>query len=144
MCTTFSVLVSQLPGAGGIACLFVVFFFEVRSRRAYRVSSSHLWHQSICYPCIFTLATKDLGVHTKRGSSLIVMGVGGGAWYPPAQGSIADRNTRLSYIVPFTGYAGMSAFCQVFFRGALIIDVLTYRIPIHSSTLCRVSPIMLE
>lgn len=33
-----------------------------------------LFHfESICYPCIFTLGTKNLGVHTKKGSSLIVM-----------------------------------------------------------------------
>ena len=55
-CTMFAILVSQLPKYGGIACLFLLFFFE-----------------SICYPCIFTLGTKDLGVHTKRGSGLIVM-----------------------------------------------------------------------
>ena len=55
-CSIFSILVSQLPKYGGIVCLFFLFFFE-----------------SICYPCIFTLGTKNLGVHTKRGSGLIVM-----------------------------------------------------------------------
>lgn len=29
--------------------------------------------ESICYPCIFTLGTKNLGKYTKRGSGLIVM-----------------------------------------------------------------------
>ncbi|KAH9935514.1 MFS general substrate transporter [Fomitopsis serialis] len=76
-----------VPGIGGAVCLFILFFFE-----------------SICYPVIFTLATKNLGRHTKRGSGLVVMGVGGGAWYPPAQGVIADTNTAHSYMVPFSGY----------------------------------------
>ncbi|KAL4250026.1 Major Facilitator Superfamily TsgA-like protein [Abortiporus biennis] len=92
-CSAFSMAVAFSPGVAGIGCLFTLFFFE-----------------SICYPVIFTLGTKNLGKYTKRGSGLIVMGVGGGAWYPPAQGSLADRNTRLSYVVPFTGYVAMTIY----------------------------------
>ncbi|KAJ8472319.1 hypothetical protein ONZ45_g16689 [Pleurotus djamor] len=86
-CTLFSLLVALLPGWSAVGCLYALFFFE-----------------SICYPCIFTLGTKNLGIHTKQGSALIVMGVGGGAWYPPAQGALADRvSSQRSYLVPFTG-----------------------------------------
>jgi FHS family L-fucose permease-like MFS transporter len=45
---------SCLPFTGGIACLFIIFFFE-----------------SICYPVIFTVATADLGLYAKLGSGLI-------------------------------------------------------------------------
>lgn len=38
------------------------------------------------------------------------MGVGGGAWYPSAQGSIADRNTHHSYLVPMSGFLVMVAY----------------------------------
>ena len=55
-CSFFCLLVSQLPGYGGVGCIFGLFFFE-----------------SICYPCVFTLGTKNLGKHTKKGSGLIVM-----------------------------------------------------------------------
>ncbi|KAH7909963.1 major facilitator superfamily domain-containing protein [Hygrophoropsis aurantiaca] len=100
-CSLFALLVSQLPGHGGVGCLFALFFFE-----------------SICYPCIFTLGTKNLGVHTKRGSGLIVMGVGGGAWFPPAQGGLADRaNTRRSYLVPMAGYIAMTIYAA-----GLVVD----------------------
>ncbi|KAL0956154.1 hypothetical protein HGRIS_002316 [Hohenbuehelia grisea] len=93
-CSVFCLLVSQLPGWGAVGSLYALFFFE-----------------SICYPCIFTLGTKHLGRHTKQGSALIVMGVGGGAWYPPAQGALADRAfTRRSYLVPFTGYIVMAIY----------------------------------
>ncbi|KAG9316695.1 major facilitator superfamily domain-containing protein [Chiua virens] len=93
-CSLFCCLTSQLPGYGGVACLFVLFFFE-----------------SICYPCIFTLGTKNLGRHTKKGSGLIVMGVGGGAWYPSAQGYLADLvSTRRSYLVPMSGYIAMTLY----------------------------------
>jgi len=93
-CTLFCICVSQLDGRAGVGCLFALFFFE-----------------SICYPCIFTLATKNLGIHTKRGSGLIVMGVAGGAWYPPAQGALADKAyTRRSYLVPTSGYIAMGIY----------------------------------
>ncbi|KAF9474569.1 MFS general substrate transporter [Pholiota conissans] len=100
-CCTFSLGVALASGKAGIGCLFGLFFFE-----------------SICYPCIFTLATKNLGIHTKQGSGLIVMGVGGGAWYPPAQGHVADTvSTRRSYLVPFSGYVAMT-----FYAIGLVID----------------------
>jgi FHS family L-fucose permease-like MFS transporter len=100
-CSLFCLLVSQLPGYNAVACLFCLFFFE-----------------SICYPCIFTLGTKNLGVHTKRGSGLIVMGVGGGAWYPPAQGALADAtSTRHSYLVPLSGYIAMTIYAA-----GLVVD----------------------
>ncbi|KAF8842984.1 MFS general substrate transporter [Paxillus ammoniavirescens] len=93
-CSMFCLLVSQLPGYGAIGSLFALFFFE-----------------SICYPTIFTLGTKNLGVHTKVGSGLIVMGVGGGAWYPAAQGALADAAyTRRSYLVPMSGYIAMTIY----------------------------------
>ncbi|EPT05014.1 hypothetical protein FOMPIDRAFT_126349 [Fomitopsis schrenkii] len=93
MCSIFAVLTAYIPGVGGPICLFFLFFFE-----------------SICYPVIFTLAIKNLGRHTKRGSGLVVMGVGGGAWYPPAQGVIADKNTAHSYMVPLSGYIAMTVY----------------------------------
>ncbi|KIJ18639.1 hypothetical protein PAXINDRAFT_110150 [Paxillus involutus ATCC 200175] len=93
-CSMFCLLVSQLPGYGAIGSIFALFFFE-----------------SICYPTIFTLGTKNLGVHTKVGSGLIVMGVGGGAWYPAAQGALADiAYTRRSYLVPMSGYIAMTIY----------------------------------
>ncbi|KAL9711722.1 hypothetical protein Ac2012v2_004794 [Leucoagaricus gongylophorus] len=94
MCCLFSILIASVPGRSGVACLFCLFFFE-----------------SICYPCIFTLGTKNLGIHTKRGSGLIVMSVGGGAWYPPAQAALADSTTtRHSYLVPLSGYLVMTIY----------------------------------
>jgi FHS family L-fucose permease-like MFS transporter len=93
-CSLLCLLVSQLPGYRAVGCFFCLFFFE-----------------SICYPCIFSLGTKNLGVQTKRGTSLIVMGVVGGAWYPLAQGALADRAyTRRSYLVPMSGFLAMTIY----------------------------------
>jgi len=46
------------------------------------------------------------------------MGVGGGAWYPPAQGALADKaGTRRSYLVPASGYLAM-----LVYAAGLVID----------------------
>ncbi|TFK93733.1 MFS general substrate transporter [Polyporus arcularius HHB13444] len=93
-CCVFALGVTYGPGAAGVGCMFALFFFE-----------------SICYPVIFTLGTKNLGRHTKKGSGLIVMGVGGGAWWPPMAGAIADHiSTAQSYVIPFAGYVIMAMY----------------------------------
>jgi len=47
---------------------------------------------SIMFPTIFSLSVKDLGKHTKLGSSLIIMGIVGGAIIPPFMGLVADHS----------------------------------------------------
>ncbi|BEI79894.1 hypothetical protein CcaverHIS002_0104230 [Cutaneotrichosporon cavernicola] len=88
MLVLFSILTATIDGAGGIACLFVVFLFE-----------SH------CYPVIFALASSNLGPYTVIGGALTAAGVSGGAWYPAAQAALADRaTTQISYLVAMTGF----------------------------------------
>jgi len=48
-----------------------------------------LFH-SVMWPCIFTLAIKDLGPHTSHGSGMLMIGVMGGAVIPFLQGWLAD------------------------------------------------------
>jgi len=63
------------------------------------------------YPTIFTLGTANLGKHTRRGAGILVMGVSGGAVFPPIQGAIADSfNTRISYLVPTCGFVVVLAY----------------------------------
>lgn len=45
---------------------------------------------SIMFPTIFTLGIKDLGSLTSRASSLLIMGIVGGAIIPLAMGALAD------------------------------------------------------
>jgi MFS transporter, FHS family, L-fucose permease len=57
--------------------------------------------QSIMFPTIFALSVKDLGHHTKKGSSLLIMSIVGGACMPFLMGLVADRySTAISYLVP--------------------------------------------
>ncbi|RDW80556.1 hypothetical protein BP5796_05254 [Coleophoma crateriformis] len=75
-------------GTSAVAILIVIFFFEAPM-----------------YPTIFTLGTANLGRHTRRAAGILVMGVSGGAVFPPIQGAIADSaGTRISYVVPLVGF----------------------------------------
>jgi FHS family L-fucose permease-like MFS transporter len=53
------------------------------------------------FPTIFALSLKHLGAHTKVGSSLLVMAIIGGAFFPAIMGYISDRsNIRYAFLVP--------------------------------------------
>ncbi|KAK4507678.1 hypothetical protein PRZ48_001413 [Zasmidium cellare] len=80
--------VSAGHGTAAVACLIIVFFT-----------------MAPMYPVIFSLGTANLGKNTRRGAGILVMGVSGGAVFPPIQGAIADAaNTRISYVVPTVGF----------------------------------------
>ncbi len=53
------------------------------------------------FPTIFALGVKDLGHHTKKGSSFIIMAILGGALVPYAMGLVAEKSsTATAYIIP--------------------------------------------
>ena len=57
---------------------------------------------SIMFPTIFALSLKHLGPHTKLGSSLLVMSIIGGAFFPAIMGYVSDAsNIRYAFLVPF-------------------------------------------
>ena len=59
---------------------------------------------SIMFPTIFSLGLKNLGTHTQQASSFIVMGVVGGAVFPPLMGLIADKDVATAYYLPIICY----------------------------------------
>ncbi|CAI6333137.1 unnamed protein product [Periconia digitata] len=89
--------ISNAHGHAGVACIIVVFFF-----------------MAPMYPTLFTLGTANLGHNTRRGAGILVMGVSGGAVFPPIQGAIADASsTRISYLVPMVGFIVVVAYGAV-------------------------------
>lgn len=76
-------IVWKASGTFTVYTLMAIFFFE-----------------SIMFPTIFALGVKDLGHHTKKGSSLIVMSIVGGAVVPYIMGMLAEKSTANAYIVP--------------------------------------------
>ncbi|KAJ6615097.1 major facilitator superfamily transporter [Mycena sp. CBHHK59/15] len=92
--TVLVILVSTLPGTPGMICLMLIYAT-----------------MSCQYPVIFVLGTSGLGRHTRRAASLLVMGVAGGAVFPPVQGAIADNySTRVSYGVSAPAFAFVAFF----------------------------------
>src|SRR5216684_6580445 len=71
---------------------------------------------SIMFPTIFALSIRNLGSLTKRGSSLLVMAIIGGAFFPAIMGRISDAtNIQAAFIVPllcylFILYFGLSGY----------------------------------
>ncbi len=71
---------------------------------------------SIMFPTIFALSIKDLGPLTKRGSSLLVMAIIGGAFFPAIMGRISDASSiQKAFVVPllcyiFILYFGLSGY----------------------------------
>lgn len=67
---------------------------------------SSYFFMSIMFPTIFALGIKDLGTHTKRASSFIVMSIVGGAVCPMLMGFLADSyNMNIGFVVPLIGFA---------------------------------------
>ncbi len=57
------------------------------------------------------MGTANLGRHTSRGAGILMMGVSGGAVFPPIQGAIADaHSTRISFLVPMVGFIVVFAY----------------------------------
>ena len=71
---------------------------------------------SIMFPTIFALSIKNLGPLTKRGSSLLVMAILGGAFFPAIMGRISDSSSiQTAFVVPllcylFILYFGLSGY----------------------------------
>lgn len=60
---------------------------------------------SIMFPTIFALSIRHLGPYTKRGSSLVVMAILGGAIIPATMGLISDAsNIQRAFFVPLGCY----------------------------------------
>lgn len=86
--------VSAGHGRSAVIVLIALFFFE-----------------SLMFATIFVLGTANLGHHSRRGAGILVMGVSGGALFPPIQGAIADAySTRISFLVPMVGFIFVLAY----------------------------------
>ena len=90
-------MLTVLLGLGwvSIVALFVTYFF-----------------MSVMFPTIFALGIRDLGRHTKKASSYIVMGVAGGAICPMLMGYIADvtGSMAIGFTIPLVCFAAIAAY----------------------------------
>lgn len=78
---------------------------------------------SIMFPTIFALSIRHLGPYTKRGSSLIVMAILGGAIVPAAMGRISDlSNIQYAFTVPLACYGVVLYFAMRGYRPRAVIS----------------------
>jgi FHS family L-fucose permease-like MFS transporter len=83
------ILAFVLPGSVAVFALMGVPFF-----------------MSIMFPTIFSLSIRGLGEKTKKGSSMLIMGIVGGAVIPPLLGLVTDKvNIRVAYLIPVICFA---------------------------------------
>ena len=72
---------------------------------------------SIMFPTIFALSIRHLGSYTKRGSSLVVMAIIGGAVFPAIMGLISDAsNIQRAFFVPLVCYLFVLYFAAYGYR----------------------------
>ncbi|KAL4889234.1 major facilitator superfamily domain-containing protein [Aspergillus ambiguus] len=89
LCFVFGVAAVTTHGHVSVAMLILVLCFE-----------------SACFATIFTLALRGLGPHTKRGGSMLVAAISGGAAIPPMTGAVATRtgNFHKAMAIPTAFY----------------------------------------
>jgi MFS transporter, FHS family, L-fucose permease len=72
---------------------------------------------SIMFPTIFALSIRHLGSHTRRGSSMLVMAIIGGAVFPFLMARISDiSNIRVAFVVPLFCYCFVLYFAMRGYR----------------------------
>jgi FHS family L-fucose permease-like MFS transporter len=83
-CIILTGLVIMGLGAISIVALCLIYFF-----------------MSIMFPVNFALGLRDLGSHTKRASSFLVMAIVGGAIFPALMGYVADKSSmQIGFVIP--------------------------------------------
>ncbi|KKY19155.1 putative l-fucose permease glucose galactose transporter [Diplodia seriata] len=107
LCFIFGLAAVLTHGKTSVAMLILVLCFE-----------------SICFATIFTLALRGLGRHTKRGGSMLVAAISGGAAIPPMTGAVATStgNFHTAMAIPTAFYVAawiFPVYVNVFNRESL-------------------------
>lgn len=94
-----------LAFAGAMVCVLLVVTMTTTGQVAMWSALAIGLFNSIMFPTIFTTAIERLGTLTSKASSLLVMGIVGGALVPLAQGALADRiGIQHAFVVPLVCY----------------------------------------
>jgi FHS family L-fucose permease-like MFS transporter len=91
----FGLCATLTHGPASVAMLILVLCFESVSADLNHISCAVVEYANndvkACFATIFTLALRGLGIHTKRGGSMLVAAISGGAAIPPMTGAVATR-----------------------------------------------------
>ncbi len=99
---------------GGLSVICMILVIAKLGKVSLFSLYTSFFFMSMMFPTIFALGVKGLGEYTKKASSYIVMGVGGGAVFPILMGLIGKTNMSLGFILPlfaflYIMYFGMKA-----------------------------------
>ena len=84
-----------------INCTLLVLAFVLDGKFSVYAMMGVPFFMSIMFPTIFSLSISGLGEKTKKASSLLIMGIVGGAVIPLLLGRVSDMsNIRVAYLVP--------------------------------------------
>lgn len=103
-----------------INCTLLVLAFVLDGKFSVYAMMGVPFFMSIMFPTIFSLSISGLGEKTKKASSLLIMGIVGGAVIPLLLGRVSDMsNIRVAYLVP------LICFGYIFFFALKNIKVKT-------------------
>ena len=89
-----------------VNCGLLILAFIVDGRLSVYAIMAIPFFMSIMFPTIFSLSILGLGEKTKKGSSLLIMGIVGGAVIPLSLGVVSDHsNIRVAYLIPLICFA---------------------------------------
>jgi FHS family L-fucose permease-like MFS transporter len=110
-----------------INCFLLILAFIVDGSLSVYAIMAVPFFMSIMFPTIFSLSVRGLGEKTKKGSSLLIMGIVGGAVIPLLLGVVSDRsNIRIAYLVPLICFAYIFYFAFTNIRVKTVQPVLTH------------------
>lgn len=97
-------------GIGAFICMLCVIFASGWSSLV-ALFTCYLFG-SIMFPTIFALAISQLGQHTKRASSFLIMSIVGGAIAPVLMGICGEEYIRYGFIIPLVCFTVIIAYAM--------------------------------
>ena len=107
---------SLLAVCGLMASLTMIFVLTLNGFAGLIMLFLCLLCESIMFPTIFALSIRNLGIHTKMASSLLVMSIVGGALAPLSMGFIADTTGSMSaaFSIPLVCYVAITLYALAY------------------------------
>jgi FHS family L-fucose permease-like MFS transporter len=110
-----------------INCTLLVLAFVLDGKFSVYAIMGVPFFMSIMFPTIFSLSISGLGEKTKKASSLLIMGIVGGAVIPLALGRVSDMsNIRFAYLVPLICFGYIFFFALKNIRVKTIQPVISH------------------
>ncbi len=110
-----------------INCALLILAFTVDGKLSVYAIMGVPFFMSIMFPTIFSLSISGLGEKTKKGSSLLIMGIVGGAVIPLLLGRVSDMSSiRVAYLMPLICFAYIFYFALKNIRVKTVQQVVSH------------------